>query len=212
MKLFVDTCGWLTLRDKGENQHEVAGMQIHTYGWIIISIAFCFLAACQANESKVTIPTPLPMQPFLPYVFPEPSTLISAVAYREKRGSRIEGTYFESINSTICAELDGYELIEEGDFGLDREDYLARSSLFVDDLEWLKVTEPDAFRNELAEALITNIDPETGERLIVGQGGAGPYLLCWEIPLEEGLHEVEFNYRKTSGIILSYSWFFYIIP
>lgn len=172
-------------------------------GWWFLLLYL--LPACQVTEpTTIQIPTPLPRLAFVPFVHPEPSSTISSQAYF----SGVDSNILETTNA-ICLELDAHELIEDGDIGLGWTNYLERSELIVDGKSSSNVIVPDSYFGSLSEVIYTFYDPDM-EELVEGSYAPGPFTFCWEIILDKGLHTIEFQTRKTSGKILSYSWSFYI--
>lgn len=163
------------------------------------------LTACQP-ETQNLLPTPLPTKAFLPSVDPEPGERISYEDYQAK----LEGEEFQAREfGPVCVTYVAEEVLEYGDDGFRMEDFLSRSVLIVDNEVWPNSSEPDTYRDYLNEKLF-EVHPITGEYQQIAGNAIGPFVFCWDVELEPGIHSVEFKTRKTSGEELSYSWSFVI--
>jgi hypothetical protein len=147
------------------------------------------------------------MPAFLPKVYPAPEAVLEYTRYRE--GATIDRMDVK-LADAICVTLDGSEIVEAADDGLESVDYLERSQLVVnegvrDDLEPL-------LEMDYLGVLTTQVrDPETGNATILQWNATGPFLICWQVELQPGIQTVEYRIQKSSGIELSYRWHFHLI-
>jgi hypothetical protein len=161
------------------------------------------LTSCQACEIKATdmaIATAAPLPIYLLWTFPEPGEIYSMAEY--------EG-YTESLGvERACIWVGLWPatsiLIEPGDFFSSPEEWLlSYVSLVVDNTT---VTE---YHYLTTGATIggKKIDPETGETIWKSPDGI-PLSVCYEAPLESGLHTSTLVIEKTSGEQVTYTWQF----
>lgn len=149
---------------------------------------------------------PLPRPRLVDGTFPEYGSNISLAEYA-KRMNR------------ICVGFSGQPVLEYSNEGLRGEDYMERSSLIIDGVEW-KQTKPSVLADLLMagaapydydpDTATFKFDPKTGEYF--GPSNAiGPFLTCWpDVHLERGDHLLEFWIQSTSGKELGYRWNFSI--
>jgi hypothetical protein len=173
----------------------------------LLSVLFMSLTACQEIKSTSQLPTPMPTAAFLPWAYPKPSSVIKLADFRT--GYPSPNPNSQSLQNAVCIELNGNELIEGRDNGLELVDYLERSMLIVDDRRWSE-TEPKPIIDLLGSVQEVKRQPETGEVTLLRSNATGPYTICWQIELNKGIHNIEFQTLKTSGDELSYSWSFLI--
>jgi hypothetical protein len=170
---------------------------------LLTTLCLAILASCQKLDP---VPETSPMPSFLPWVYPAPDATLTVSEYHE-------GIFllFEEVGGAICIELNGFEILEMDDSGLERMDFLDRGQLLVNG-----ETGYDADPQIVIDFLglgggIVRIDPETGETTIIQESNAtGPWIICWEIALEPGMQEIAFHTHKTSGEKQTYTWSFYI--
>jgi hypothetical protein len=171
----------------------------------ILSILCSMVIACQPIVDEM-LPTPMPTKAFLPNVSPDPGERISYDAYKAKLEADESG-FRET--GPICVFFVALEVLEYGDDGFRKEDYLSRSVLVINGEVWPNSKEPDFSWDFLGQLLVME-NPETGESSQIKGNDTGPYYFCWDVELDPGMHTIEFKTKKTSGEELAYRWSFLI--
>lgn len=108
----------------------------------------------------------------------------------------------------VCVQLAAEEVVEEGDDGLELEDYLERSQLVVDGDPIVHDATPHI--DLLGVLQVEKKDEVSGERTIIRSNAIGPFTVCWQVPLAAGLHTAEFQTNASSGKQFTYQWEFHI--
>ncbi|MCL4872264.1 MAG: hypothetical protein KJ063_25165 [Anaerolineae bacterium] len=159
------------------------------------------------DESKVTraITQTLPIEP-------RPRHILDIHPPERSRQTLLEFRrmdYFNENYSNICVKWhpawpggsSQFFVVEVGDEGFDIEEADERTSLIVNQQEVLSGT-------HIMFTLQSMVTLQDGQEIGVG----GPFISCWPITAEVGRTHVTFQVRKTSGNILSYSWYFDLTP
>lgn len=105
----------------------------------------------------------------------------------------------KSYNSQICITINVVSIAEPND-KLFPDVVIQRGHLNIDDITQEKLVLD-------ANSSLTIIELEQGDAWV-----SGPYKFCWNVKLGLGRHEATFEYQLSSGSILSYSWYFSVVP
>lgn len=193
---------------------------------LFIGVSLIALSSCLQREAEmpIVLPTPLPTPSFLNSIHPEPSSILRAEIYAlgpHGDDPREEGfIYLSDVPHAICIGLDGAEVVHSTadstlrwqdypDRDMGGSDYLERSQLLIDGKVLETITEPDSHIDFLGLMSEASTNLNTGE-VTQRDYGIGPFEFCWEVPLEQGLHQIEYLIRSPAGEELSYSWQFYL--
>lgn len=188
------------------------------YFIVLFTVSIMLFAACQDSrslEQTPDIPITLTPGPLILWAHPQPDSAIELQDYRAGYYLGAEDIetgevdILSSVSDAVCIKLDASALVEDNDDGLELEDYLARSELIIDGSLWTD-SEPVLLSNELNSAGRYVLDVETLEVLVDNKNAAGPFTIYWEIKLNQGFHQIEFQSRRTSGRLFSYEWSFRI--
>jgi hypothetical protein len=154
----------------------------------------------------------LSLPAFLSWVYPPPEAVIELQDYRTGYSIFRDGETGEILGpvpDAVCIELRASKLVEHTDANLELDDYLARSTLTVDSSVWTK-SEPVLLFDKLGLVGFEGIDSYTGEIFDNVSNAGGPFTICWPIELNQGVHQIEFQSRTTSGEYFSFRWRFRI--
>jgi hypothetical protein len=185
--------------------------------FILFAIVLFLLAACQAesvseqamNDAHQT-PTPTELMSnqmtvvaTVPYL-PRPLYILDVYPAEESHTGLIEfeeNTYDLFSSNSVCVDFTvGAVVLEPGD-----------------DWDGEKITESISLQvnaEYIADPIIIGLLTlwtrvfEDGQEANYG----GPYVACWPIEAETGRKEATFQIWKTSGELLEYSWYFYLVP
>jgi hypothetical protein len=179
------------------NQHRTAT----TIRFILLTLWLISAIGCKSssdtNWSEVTIPTSEPRPEIIMRVSPAESASIPLNVYQAEVENAIGFTdSLGGYNANICVQLASGKLARQGESFTDKDSLLERNSMFVDDQQL-----------EVHSVVFIGFSDESDD----GQkkfGFVEPPIICWRALLDVGLHEAEFQFRRTSGDIQSYSWFF----
>lgn len=145
-------------------------------------------------------------------VFPEKGTSLPLSDYKNgtvevdyyKWYARAVGMQFPA--NAICIHLvEYYDLLEIGDFW-DETDIEERVSVKVSGLERTEIVRgitPLDINLGIVDDITNSDSPESWLAT-----SNGPYEWCVYAPLNEGYHEVEVTFEKTSGETLTHNWWF----
>ena len=164
---------------------------------VLVILTGCQVCGTKATDIAVATAAPLPT--YLVSTFPEPGEIYSVAEYE---------SYTESLGiERACILVTLWPtsgIMEPGDFFNSPEEWLlSYVSLVVDDTT---ITE----YYDLMTGATTGgrgIDPETGETLWKSPDGI-PLNVCYEAPLEPGLHTSTLVIERTSGERATYTWQF----
>jgi hypothetical protein len=134
-------------------------------------------------------------------LIPSPNSILNLQDFQDGKHSDYyrDWAAVDSINQSVCIDIDAWWLLEPGDDFTNEETLLERVQLSVDDQILLR---PDEIGNLLG--LDWLLDDQGNEVAVAG----GPFVYCWESDLDVGTHIVHLKVHKTSGQMLEYKWSF----
>ncbi len=156
-----------------------------------------------SEEFPEVLPTARPRPDYIADVSPPESSITLLTAYQHNLDPTMifEGVRFEDrgYNSSICVVVDVGPLLEEGDRLDHTGQVLGRISIFVNEIE-------------LTEVLTVNwLDISSNNVSVDHASGSGWSVFCWRADVEEGIHQVTFQFQKTSGEIEEDGWYFAVV-
>lgn len=174
---------------------------------VLVLLASVALIGCATSTvlpsppPAFSLPTAQPHPDFIRCVSPEESSVIPMSVYRAEHAQVIGIRKPEDgYASTVCVNFSLASLVQSGDDFTD-DVVLERVNLEVDG-----VTRPPAGELYNAGLLWSKGPPNNSD----AQWG-GPYTLCWQVPVDVGIHQAHFQFRQTSGDIQEYVWYFAVI-
>jgi hypothetical protein len=184
-----------------------------SYKFLLFGIFVIVLSACLDRSSRpskentavaafVDIQTPLP--PYLRLVYPKPGSQTTRAAYTTGIEDE-ENRLFDQLHGAICVDLIQASLLEQNDRNLDSEDFVAGSHLrvgtFGSSSYDIPVRHDRIWVSESGGVLVDEKGNTIGASLIA----------CWMADLSPGVYEAIYEYTRTSGSVLSYTWSFEIV-
>ncbi|MCC6605660.1 MAG: hypothetical protein IT327_20805 [Anaerolineae bacterium] len=154
------------------------------------------LATAQAVLAEQSV---VPPPEYLSFIWPKPGEAILMHDYDTAQ-------LYDFEDQGICVEFEVYYMLEAGDF-LTQEELAPRFSLRIDDY---LINDPSYIMLRDTGGDDGPPNPETGEPLFQVPPGS-PYFICFARELRPGLHTATFSAQKTSGVMLSYTWPFFLI-
>ncbi len=178
-------------------------------GLLLIVIIFCI--GCKGfgldgfNSAVLTIET-APLPEYLGYVFPEPQSTVDLGndRYNDKFKEELNTIHFGPTEPSICLGVDSAPLMDIGDTP-STDEFLEQMRLIVDGQT---ITEPNFF--EGYDSFGEEWYSEDGDFLFRTPDGMA-FNVCWQGPLNSGVHIVDYVFTRTSGVEEMYSWSFEIV-
>lgn len=159
---------------------------------LFTTLLVTLLTTCTAQPSSPPTSTaqvpPAVEPPWLSILYPERAQIVSQSEYDQDIGF---GT-----KSAICVEIAAQNLVEAGDYW-EAGDVIERTVVFVDGVQ--------RYHSGGVKDYIVGFYFD-GDRDV-----GGPYAFCMSAPVGVGIHRVDINFKKSSGMTATFSWSFEIV-
>jgi len=176
---------------------------IKTRLYIIIFISLGLFVACLpkagVSPTPITPLQPSPLPGFLADIYPKQGAILPVAEYIT--GPKDVALESSVETSAVCVLINGSRLIDIGDFW-EFDDVYERTTILIDNQladKWLGEFDYIGY--------ISMTDEKDNEVASVG----GPYQWCVSTPSSVGVHQVDVNFEKSNGEIVSYAWTFELI-
>ncbi len=171
------------------------------YAFLWFTFGAPWAASCGPRKPT---PTWLPITPYPSYInqtIPESSQIVSLSDFQQ--GNHFGDTYIllasDRKKELVCVWIDPADLVENGDnFYSGLGD---RLQLIVDN-----AIQP----NEKSTGIVYDVNAQRMRDGEVVANWPVEEVACWPVKLGTGVHQAMISFRKTSGKIVEYSWWFEI--
>lgn len=173
----------------------------------LTTIFFLFvLSSClpsNTEDATIILPTAEPRPAFILNVAPLESQILPISMFEADRiGPGLAADIWDEIdgyNSQVCLKIETGLLAQTGDDFIEPSSIKERVAISVDGFRM-----KETFVNSILLQSI-HVKDINGQYLMKG---VEPKLICSPVEIGEGVHDVLFQFRQTSGDVLEYQWHF----